>query len=98
MVRYRMGHEVAASVGESPCRSVLCYLYFVHDATRDAAWEVFIRFDDRRLSFADCTSFAMMHAMGLAQVFTSTAPISPPPVSSRSPENGRIGKLEPIAV
>jgi len=37
---------------------------------RERAWDLFTRYDDKVLSFTDCTSFAFLHARGLSEVFT----------------------------
>lgn len=37
---------------------------------RTRAWDLFVRYDDKVLSFADCTSFALLHERGLTEVFT----------------------------
>lgn len=36
---------------------------------RERAWNLFIRYDDKVLSFTDCTSFALLHERGLHEVF-----------------------------
>ncbi len=38
-----------------------------------AAWSLFCRYDDKSLSFTDCTSFAIMEALDLAEAFTFDA-------------------------
>ncbi len=37
---------------------------------RDRAWDLFTRYDDKVLSFTDCTSFALLRERGLTEVFT----------------------------
>ncbi len=36
---------------------------------RKRAWALFTRYDDKVLSFTDCTSFAFLHERGLHEVF-----------------------------
>jgi predicted nucleic acid-binding protein len=38
-----------------------------------SAWEIFVRYDDKRFSFTDCTSFAIMRAQTIREVFTFDA-------------------------
>ena len=47
-----------------------CRVVDAGDDTREAAWQLFVRYDDHLFSFTDCTSFALMHAMSLQQAFT----------------------------
>ena len=37
---------------------------------RQQAWDLFTRYDDKVLSFTDCTSFALLHERSLTEVFT----------------------------
>jgi hypothetical protein len=37
---------------------------------RRRAWDLFTRYDDKLLSFTDCTSFALLHERRLGEVFT----------------------------
>jgi hypothetical protein len=37
---------------------------------REQAWELFTRYDDKVLSYTDCTSFALLQERGLSEVFT----------------------------
>jgi len=47
-----------------------CRVVDVGDDTREAAWQLFVRYDDHLFSFTDCTSFALTHAMSLQQACT----------------------------
>jgi len=40
---------------------------------RAAAWDTLVKYDDKVLSFTDCTSFALMWQMGLTEVLTLDA-------------------------
>lgn len=42
----------------------------VNAGCRLKAWEMFKKYEDRELSFADCMSFALMKNMGLHKAFT----------------------------
>ncbi len=37
---------------------------------RTRAWDLFVRYDDKVLSFTDCTSFALLQERSLTEVFT----------------------------
>lgn len=37
---------------------------------RNRAWDLFTRYDDKVLSFTDCTSFALLRERGLSEAFT----------------------------
>lgn len=70
LVRYRIDHPTAVTVGESVLRSKLCRLLDVGDATREAAWQIFVRYADQTFSFTDCTSFALMRSLDADTAFT----------------------------
>ena len=70
LVRYRIGHSVAVEIGEKLFASKWCRVLDVGDDTRRAAWDLFVRHDDQRFSFTDCTSFALMRSMGIDDAFT----------------------------
>jgi len=38
--------------------------------TEELAWELFLRYDDKRVSMVDCSSFAIMEQIGITQAFT----------------------------
>lgn len=38
--------------------------------TEELAWELFLRYDDKRVSMVDCSSFAIMEQLGIIQAFT----------------------------
>ena len=70
VVRMRINHSTAVATGEALFSSKWCELHDVHDDIRMSAWSLFVRYKDQRFSFTDCTSFALMHAMGLEEAFT----------------------------
>jgi predicted nucleic acid-binding protein len=70
LVRYRLGHQAAVKVGQGLLGSSWCRLVDVSRETRQAAWEIFVRYADQSFSFTDCTSFAIMRAMNLTEAFT----------------------------
>jgi len=70
LVRMRLGHATAVDAGEALLRSQWCRLLEVDHATRESAWNIFVRYDDQSFSFTDCTSFALMRALDADDAFT----------------------------
>jgi hypothetical protein len=70
MLRFAAGHSAAVGFGERLASTRWCRVHDVDDQLRSAAWEIFARYDDQRFSFTDCTSFALMRAMGVSDAFT----------------------------
>lgn len=56
--------------GERLLKSDRCRLLSVDEDVRQAAWDLFVRYDDPVFSFTDCTSFALLRAMGIDEAFT----------------------------
>ena len=42
----------------------------IDEATEDFAWRLFMRYDDKTVSFVDCTSFAVMGQLAITTAFT----------------------------
>lgn len=70
LVRYRLGHGIAVSLGERLRESNWCSIVEVTDEIREAAWSMFVRYADQTFSFTDCTSFATMQRRRLRQAFS----------------------------
>jgi predicted nucleic acid-binding protein len=70
LVRYRLGHRAAVTLGDRLADSRWCRIVEVMDDTRRSAWDIFVRYADQTFSFTDCTSFATMRAMHLGEAFT----------------------------
>jgi predicted nucleic acid-binding protein len=70
LVRLRVGHRAAVELGERLQHSRMCRLVDVAEDLRLVAWSLFVRYSDQRFSFTDCTSFAIMHSLGLREAFT----------------------------
>ena len=65
LVRYRVGHAPAVTVGGVLRDGDACLLIAVEPEDIHAAWEQFAREADQRYSFTDCTSFAVMRRLKL---------------------------------
>ena len=69
IIRFRLGHAPAVRFGQAVFGSRLAELLSVDGATRDRAWEIFRRYEDKAFSFTDCTSFAVMERLGIKTAF-----------------------------
>jgi len=72
-VRGRADHESALKVGESILSSDVLDLVEIDAGLRKEAWKLFRKYRDQKLSFTDCTSFAVMGKYGIRQAFTFDA-------------------------
>jgi predicted nucleic acid-binding protein len=70
LVRYRLGHRAAVTLGDKLSVSSWCRVLEVRDDIRRGAWDIFVRYTDQAFSFTDCTSFATMRSMHLSEAFT----------------------------
>ena len=70
-LRMRVGHQVAVAFGEE-VRSGKTDLEVVPVSPNilEAAWQLFKRYDDKRFSFTDCTSFVMMRERDIRSAFS----------------------------
>ena len=69
LLRFRAGHREAVEFGRWTQQSSLVKVINVDEKTWQAAWDVFVRYDDKHFSFTDCTSFAIMRQLGLLNAF-----------------------------
>lgn len=65
LVRYRATHRDARRVGDALRAGSVTELIGLQRRDIDRAWERFTRNNDKRYSFTDCTSFAVMNRLGL---------------------------------
>ncbi|MCK4392996.1 PIN domain-containing protein [Candidatus Bipolaricaulota bacterium] len=70
LLRTSLGHRTAVRFGEKLLASRLAQLISVTKEDKERAWEIFRRYDDKVLSFTDCTSFAVMERLGIDTAFT----------------------------
>ena len=70
LVRMRIGHAVAVEVGNAILGSKWCRMLDIDEEMRASAWTLFTRYKDQEFSLTDCTSFAIMKALGLDEAFT----------------------------
>jgi predicted nucleic acid-binding protein len=70
LVLSRVGHRLAVELGDNLWNGNLAGTIYVTEADQRLAWDLFKRYDDKKFSFTDCTSFAVMLRLGLKEVFT----------------------------
>jgi hypothetical protein len=69
LIRTSLGHREAVEFGKKLSASRLVQLISVTKEDKKRAWEIFQRYDDKVLSFTDCTSFAVMERLGIDTAF-----------------------------
>jgi hypothetical protein len=69
-IRRVAGHAIAVSVGRAMRTSTLARIHPLERADLDRAWDLFEQYDDKQLSFTDCTSFAFCERLGVKTSFT----------------------------
>jgi len=69
LLRFTLGHGVAVAFGEE-IRKGGIEIVQVDESLQERAWEIFKRYKDKRFSFTDCTSFAVMERAGIETAFS----------------------------
>ncbi len=70
LIRYRVSHQAAVIFGDSLLNSSIVRIVNVTDEDRIKAWEIFKKYEDKELSFTDCTSFVLTKNLRLQKIFT----------------------------
>jgi len=70
IIRYRVSHQAAVIFGESMSGSRIVRIEDITEGHRLKAWEMFKKYEDKELSFTDCTSFVLMKHFKLNKAFT----------------------------
>ncbi|MEK6672993.1 MAG: PIN domain-containing protein [Nitrospirota bacterium] len=70
LIRHRVSHRHAVIFGDSLLNSNMVEIVDVNADCRLKAWEMFKKYEDKELSFTDCTSFVLMKDMRLHKAFT----------------------------
>ena len=65
LLRYRVSHKIACSTGKALREGGIAVLLTVDHSDMEEAWRRFVVEDDKRYSFTDCVSFALMGRMRL---------------------------------
>lgn len=70
LIRYRVSHQAAVIFGDSLFKSRIVKIVDITEGDRLKAWEIFKKYDDKELSFTDCTSFVLIKNLKLQKAFT----------------------------
>jgi hypothetical protein len=73
LTRVRVGYKSALWMGNRLWSGQLAAIISVTRDDEQSAWQLFKQYNDKRFSFTDCTSFAVMSRLGLADAFTFDA-------------------------
>jgi predicted nucleic acid-binding protein len=69
LLKARGAIDHALALGEALQAGRLGYLIESTSERRRRAWELFVRYRERRVGWVDCASFAVMDELGLERVF-----------------------------
>lgn len=69
-IRFKVGHAQAVNWGQNIHSSKIIELQRVDETIYEDALAIFEKYNDKQLSFTDCTSFALMKSMGINDAFT----------------------------
>lgn len=68
-IRMIVGHRLALSFGKNIFSSHLYHIHYIDEELEKEAFRIFEKYTDKRLSFTDCTSFALMRKLGIKRAF-----------------------------
>lgn len=69
-IRYAVGHREAVEWGKDILASKVVEKSEVGKEIFELAWEIFETYEDKKLSFTDCTSFALMKKRSIEKAFS----------------------------
>ena len=70
LIRMKLGHEAAVRFGRQIRESRIVEVIHITEELEERAWQVFLKYSDKKYSFTDCTSFAVMESLSLRDAFT----------------------------
>jgi uncharacterized protein len=65
----RNQRDVAVRIGDGFWSERLCRLHWISHEDALVGWQVFISFNDKKWSFTDCVSYAVMKRLGIREAF-----------------------------
>lgn len=68
-IRIQDGHHSAVIFGSHFFMSKIFHIYYIDRELEQGAFELFKKYADKKLSFTDCTSFALMKHLGIKKAF-----------------------------
>lgn len=68
-IRMRVGHKPALNFAKGIFSSRLYTIHYIDEGIEKEAFKIFERYQDQKLSFTDCTSFALMKRLGIKKAF-----------------------------
>ena len=71
LVMAKLGKHYAIRLGERLRSSDFCSVVKVQPEDIETAWEVFSRFEDKKWSFTDCTSYVVMKRLGIREALAT---------------------------
>lgn len=69
-IRYSVGHKEAVEWGGDILASKVIEKTGIDKEIFGSAWDIFQTYEDKKLSFTDCTSFALMKKKGIEKAFS----------------------------
>ena len=69
LIRSKLGFEEALNFGNRMWSSKAVKMLKVTEEIENKAWGIFSKYEDKELSFTDCTSFAIMEKFGIRNAF-----------------------------
>ncbi|MBU0570738.1 MAG: PIN domain-containing protein [Bacteroidetes bacterium] len=68
-IRITAGHASATAFGKNIFSSKLYQIHYVNQEVEQEAFKLFEKYSDKKLSFTDCTSFALMKGLNIKKAF-----------------------------
>jgi len=69
LIRSKLGFDEALNFGNRMRSSKAVKMLKVTEESENKAWGIFSKYEDKELSFTDCTSFAIMEKFGIRNAF-----------------------------
>lgn len=70
LTRMKLGHAAAAKIGKMLLAGETARVIHITPELQREAMRLFEKYDDKRFSFTDCTSFAVMERFAIQQAFS----------------------------